>query len=181
MSRKVYKTEEGKQASISLYEEQLRLLNTPYSDIYIDTDFGKTHLIEIGKMTGKPLLVFHGGNTTTAYNLYLFRFLLEEFHIYAVDTIGHPGKSAEIILSAKSLSYGQWASQVVSQLGFTEMSILGCSYGGGIVSKLIEVSPEKIERAVLVVPSGIKNDISVSILTMLFNLFAYRLTKMRAI
>ena len=46
MSQKVYKTEEGKQASISLYEEQLRLLNTPYSDIYIDTDFGKTHLIE---------------------------------------------------------------------------------------------------------------------------------------
>ena len=46
MSRKVYKTEEGKQASISLYEEQLRLLDTPYSDIYIDTDFGKTHLIE---------------------------------------------------------------------------------------------------------------------------------------
>ena len=177
MSRKVYKTEEGKQASISLYEEQLRLLNTPYSDIYIDTDFGKTHLIETGKMTGKPLLVFHGGNTTTAYNLYLFRFLLEEFHIYAVDTIGHPGKSAEIILSAKSLSYGQWASQVVSQLGFREMSVLGCSYGGGIVSKLIEVSPEKIERAVLVVPSGIKNDLSVSILTMLFNLFAYRLTK----
>ena len=177
MSRQVYKTEEGRQASISLYEEQLRLLDTPYSDIYIDTDFGKTHLIEIGKTTGKPLLVFHGGNTTTAYNLYLFRFLLEEFHIYAVDTIGHPGKSAEIILSANSLSYGQWASQVVNRLGFTEMSVLGCSYGGGIVGKLIEVSPEKIERAVLVVPSGIKNDVSVSILTMLFDLFAYRLTK----
>lgn len=95
MSRKVYKTEEGKQASISLYEEQLRLLDTPYSDIYIDIDFGNTHLIETGKTTGKPLLVSHGGNTTTAYNLYLFRFLLEEFHIYAVDTIGHPGKSAE--------------------------------------------------------------------------------------
>ena len=177
MSRQVYKTEEGRQASISLYEEQLRLLDTPYSDIYIDTDFGKTHLIETGKTTGKPLLVFHGGNTTTAYNLHLFRFLLEEFHIYAVDTIGHPGKSAEKILPANSLSYGQWASQVVNRLGFTEMSVLGCSYGGGIVGKLIEVSPEKIERAVLVVPSGIKNDVSVSILTMLFNLFAYRLTK----
>ena len=51
MSRQVYKTEEGRQASISLYEEQLRLLDTPYSDIYIDTDFGKTHLIETGKTT----------------------------------------------------------------------------------------------------------------------------------
>ena len=61
MSRKVYKTEEGKQASISLYEEQLRLLDTPYSDIYIDTDFGKTHLIETGKTTGKPLLVMGSG------------------------------------------------------------------------------------------------------------------------
>lgn len=63
-------------------------------DIYIDTSFGKTHLIETGNFYGKPLLVFHGGNVTTAYNLKYCDFLLKEFYIYAVDTIGHPGKSA---------------------------------------------------------------------------------------
>ena len=61
----------------------------PFSDIYVKTSFGKTHVVETGNKAGKPLLVFHGGNTTTAYNLLKFDFLLSHFHVYAVVTIGY--------------------------------------------------------------------------------------------
>lgn len=83
----------GQAKIIALYDGQLSRLNAPYQDIYINTSFGKTHLIETGNQGGPPLLVFHGGNATTAYNLLACRFLLDKFHIYAVDTIGHPGKA----------------------------------------------------------------------------------------
>lgn len=53
-------------------------------------------------MKEKPLLVFHGGNATTAYNLNDCKFLLNDFHIYAVHIIGHPGKSAEVSLSPRN-------------------------------------------------------------------------------
>lgn len=36
-------------------------------------------------------------------------FLLNDFHIYAVDTIGHSGKSDEVCLSHKGYDYGKWA------------------------------------------------------------------------
>lgn len=80
-------------------------LDKKFEDIYIDTTFGKTHLIETGNFTGVPLLVFHGGNATTAYNLLGCDFLMKDFHIYAVDTIGHPGKSAEVFLSPNNYDY----------------------------------------------------------------------------
>lgn len=94
----IFKSEKGKGSSLKLYDEQIKKLGMPYYDIYVNTSFGKTHLIETGNRSGKPLLVFHGGNSTTSYNLLACRFLLNDFHIYAVDTIGHPGKSDEVSL-----------------------------------------------------------------------------------
>lgn len=91
----IYQSQAGKEKSLALYDRQLLKLNMPFSDMYVKTSFGKTHLVETGNKTGKPLLVFHGGNATTAYNLLMCQFLLNDFHIYAVDTIGHPGKSGE--------------------------------------------------------------------------------------
>ncbi len=95
----IYKSEEGKRAILALYDDQLARLPIPYKSFFVDTSFGNTHVIETGNLSGVPLLVFHGGNATTAYNLLACNYLLNDFHIYAVDTIGHPGKSAEISLS----------------------------------------------------------------------------------
>ena len=81
----------GKDEILKLYDKQLERLNGTYYDKFVSTSFGNTHLIEAGNMQGIPLLVFHGGNATTAYNLLFCDFLMEDFHIYAVDTIGHPG------------------------------------------------------------------------------------------
>ncbi len=77
---------------------------------WVSTSFGETHLIETGNPAGIPLLVFHGGNVTTAYNLLACDFLMKDFHIYAVDTIGHPGKSAEVSLSAGILAKAMCAA-----------------------------------------------------------------------
>lgn len=100
----IYKSTEGKATILALYDKQLQRLKVPFKDLYIETSFGVTHLIETGDNNGKPLLVFHGGNATTAYNLLTCDFLLKDFHIYAVDTIGHPGKSAEVCLSPKVMA-----------------------------------------------------------------------------
>lgn len=149
----------------------------PFSDIYVKTSFGKTHLVEIGNKTGTPLLVFHGGNATTAYSLLMCNFLLNDFHIYAVDTIGHPGKSDEVCLSHKGYDYGKWASEVIDKIGYDSICCLGGSYGGGILAKLMCVAPQKIDKAVLIVPAGINNAVPISSMKMLIPLLQYRITK----
>ncbi len=172
----IYNTPQGKQKIIALYDGQLSRLNAPYQDIYINTSFGKTHLIETGNQGGPPLLVFHGGNATTAYNLLACRFLLDKFHIYAVDTIGHPGKSAETTLSPNNYDYGKWGGEVISGLGFQKMRCFGGSFGAGILAKTMCVAPEKIEKAVLHVPSGIKNAPAINLISMAFPMMLYWVT-----
>jgi len=172
----IYKKAGSKDKVLALYDQQLEKLNIPYHDIYVDTPFGETHLVETGNMDGKPLLLFHGGNSTTAYNLLALRFLLKDFHIYAVDTIGHPGKSAEISLSAKNYDYGKWAGAVIKALGYENMACLGPSFGGGILAKTMCVYPERIAKAVLLVPAGIKNAPAYKSMSMMFPMLMYFIT-----
>lgn len=173
----IYKSKEGKLQSLALYDKQLKKLNVPYTDIYVKTSFGKTHLVETGNKAGKPLLVFHGGNSTTAYNLLMCHFLLGDFHVYAVDTIGHPGKSDEVCLSHRGYDYGRWAGEVIEGIGYDKISCFGGSFGGGILAKLMCVAPEKVEKAVLIVPAGINNAVPISSIKMMVPLIKYRITK----
>lgn len=175
----IYIDKAGKEKSLRLYDSQMSKLGVPFSDLFVNTRFGKTHIVETGNLSGKPLLIFHGGNSTSAYNLLMCRFLLNAFHVYAVDTIGHPGKSAEVCISPRGYDYGKWASEVISELGFKKIRCFGGSFGGGILAKLMCVSPEKVDRSVLIVPAGISNAFPISTAKMLIPLVKYRLTGKR--
>ena len=120
----IYKSAEGKQKILALYDSQLHRLQQDWSDMWIDTKFGRTHLIRTGNPHDIPLLVFHGGNATTAYMLLTCDYLMDDYLIYAVDTIGHPGKSAEVSLSPLTMimANGQARSYQNSDIGLYDVS-----------------------------------------------------------
>ncbi len=175
----IYRYPDSRNIVLALYDMQLEKLGTPFHDIFVDTRFGKAHVVETGNLARRPLLLLHGGNATTAYNLLSFRFLFEDFHIYAADIAGHPGKSDEASLSPQNDDYGFWLSDVISALGFKCMCCCAGSFGAGVLAKAIRVAPEKIEKAVLIVPSGIRNAIAGS-MKMIPPLVLYRATRKEA-
>ncbi len=172
-SKSIYKSEEGKKQILNLYDAQLKRLDIPYSDLYVDTSFGKTHLIETGNMDGEPLLVFHGGNATSAYNLLSCGFLFDDFHLYALDTIGHPGKSAENSLSSKGYDYGKWTGEVIDALGYDKISLFGGSFGGGVIAKTMCMVPDRVKKVFMIIPSGIKNAPWIKSISMLFPMIMF--------
>ncbi|MDP4222160.1 MAG: alpha/beta hydrolase [Bacteroidota bacterium] len=177
MSKSVYKNEKSQKIIQDLYDKQVSALNIDFEDIYADTRFGKTHLLKTGNPNGKPILLFHGGNSTTPYYLRDFLRFRDKYLIYAADIMGHPGKSAQTVLSAKNLEYGKWASDVIDGLGFKKMICMGGSYGGGVLMKLMCVSPQKILKAILLVPSGICNASNTGIMfSMGMPMILYRIT-----
>jgi pimeloyl-ACP methyl ester carboxylesterase len=178
MSKAVYKNAKGQSIILNLYDKQVSALNIDFEDIYVDTRFGETHLLKTGNPDGKPILLFHGGNSTSPYYLRDFLCFRNKYLIYASDTMGHPGKSAQTVLSAKNLEYGEWASDVIDGLGFKQMICMGGSYGGGVLMKLMCVAPQKILKAILLVPSGICNASNASIMfSMGIPMILYRITQ----
>jgi len=173
-----YKSKQSEIAMMELYDRQLKAFNMEYESLYVDTRFGKTHLVKIGNQTGNPLIVFHGSNNTMPYELSFITKLLSHFCVYSVDTIGHPGKSSQSFVSFKTMEYGEWASDVISELGFQKINCLGAGIGGGILVKLMCIAPEKVEKSVLIVPAGIAKATTLkAIVSAFFPMMRYIQTK----
>lgn len=152
----IYKSEEGKRKILNYYESYLKLFEVEFQREYVNTRFGKTHTLVSGPIDGKPIFVFQGGNCINPMTLSWFSSLLEEYRIYAPDTIGHPGYSAETRISAKDESFALWVSDLMEHFKVEKSAFIGPSYGGGIILRLASFMPEKIACSVLVAPSGLK-------------------------
>jgi pimeloyl-ACP methyl ester carboxylesterase len=151
----IYKSAEGRQRFLELYDEAQQRAGVPFDERTVDTRFGPTHLLITGPEEGPPVLVIQGGNSINFETLKLYLPLADHFRLYAPDTVGHPGKSAETRLSIKDLSYGQWAADVVEALGLGALPFLGTSYGGSITLCTAAYAPQLISQAVLVVSASI--------------------------
>ncbi len=178
MSDKIYRTEQGEKIVKELYDRQVEGLGVEYEDLYVDTRFGTTHVLKAGNSGAEPVLLFHGGNSTAPFSLGKNLHLIKDYLVYAPDTIGHPGKSEQRVLSSKTLEYGQWAADVIDSLGFKKIICMGESFGGGIIAKLMCDSPGKISKSILLVPAGIYNASKARlIVSMGFPMMMYLLTK----
>ena len=153
----IYNSVEGRSQILAEYDRANTELGVPLEERILETRFGSTHLLVLGPPDGPPFVHFHGGNAFNADTLAWYLPLAKTYRIYAPDTVGHPGKSAETRLSSKDLSYGEWAAEVLDRLALERTAALGSSFGAGILLRLLTVAPERITKAVLVVPSGVVN------------------------
>jgi len=151
----IYKTENGRKITLQQYESYLSRFSTRFDRVAVETRFGKPHTLVGGPADGKPLFLFQRGNCIQPMTLSWFSSLLDEFRIYAPDTIGHPGYSDERRISAQDDSFAWWASDLMDHFGVKESACAGASYGAGILLRLAASQPNRIRCAVLVSPAGI--------------------------
>ncbi|MGY5865877.1 MAG: alpha/beta hydrolase [Candidatus Thorarchaeota archaeon] len=163
----IYKSEQGKKEVLQLYDKLLAEITIPLQRLRIDTRFGETHVIKLGNHDGPPLFTFHGGNSLNPYDLKNLLPLSKDYCIYAPDTIGHPGYSAETRLSPKNLEYGEWALDLLDGLDIVKANFIGPSFGGGILARLATIAPERIQSAIFVVPTGFVKSSLTTMLTKL--------------
>ncbi|SFB24108.1 MULTISPECIES: alpha/beta fold hydrolase [unclassified Bacillus (in: firmicutes)] len=153
---KIYKNEHGKKEILNSYEEYLPSLDVPIEREYVDTQYGKTHVLILGPKDAKPLFIFQGGNCINPMTLSWFYPLFEEYRIYAPDTIGHPGYSDQMRISASDNSFAMWTTELLEHYSIEKCAFLGPSFGAGIILRLATFIPDKIACSVLVSPAGLK-------------------------
>jgi pimeloyl-ACP methyl ester carboxylesterase len=151
----IYRTPQGEAAIHALYDRHLAATGIQAESRRIETRFGLTHVLLAGPRNAPPLMLLHGGNTTNPSTLGWFQPLFGKYRIIAPDTIGHPGKSAPVRLSPRDDSYGRWVVDVLDALNLTQAACIAGSYGAGILLGAAAVAPERISRAVLMIPSGL--------------------------
>jgi pimeloyl-ACP methyl ester carboxylesterase len=153
----VYKSMRGRHLLHSLYRKHLMAMDVPVAERMVETGFGDTHVMLYGNPGGKPVLAFYGEYAINPLAVRPFTqgLDLNKIRLIVPDPVGHIGFSAEKKLPASKHSYGKWACQVMDGLGFQNMPILGYSFGGSMALQLCAASLLRVERLLLVMPSGI--------------------------
>lgn len=153
----LYKSQQGKIEIIRLYDEKLNELNLAHQSKYVETKYGKTHIIVAGDSTKPPLVIIHGSNGCAPIALETYADLLDSFCVYAVDVLAQPNKSAETRLSMKDDSYGEWMNEVIDELNLKNVAMAGFSFGGLVILKTLLHNEHNIKEVYLSAPAFIVN------------------------
>jgi pimeloyl-ACP methyl ester carboxylesterase len=155
--KSLFKTEKGKEAILSLYDQKLRELGIEYEYLRVETRFGETNIIATGDPAAPPIMLIHGSNGCAPVALETYPNLHQHFRVYAVDVLAQPNKSAETRLSMKDESYGEWMNAIIEKLGLKEVTLAGFSFGGLVILKTLEYDESKIKEVFLSAPAYIVN------------------------
>ncbi len=174
----IYKHSKAKEEIMELYEEKLQSLGIEYEEIDVPTQFGNTRIVKTGNRNGQPVVLLHGFNAGAPLTLEAVKEITDQYLFYAIDTIGQATKSDEVKMNIKDDSFAVWVDEVLEQLQLPKANFIGISYGAFILQKVMVHRPQRIDKCILVVPSGLVKGSTRDALTKLtFPLIRYKLSK----
>lgn len=150
-----FKTDEGRDRYLAAYDAALEEWPVPYTALEVQTGLGRTHVIASGPPDATALVLlpsFAGSATSWRLNV---AGLSRHHRTYAVDVIGQPGKSLANRRIRNRLEFARWFVDLLDGLGVERASIVGCSFGGFLALNQAQLTPERVDRVVLISPVGV--------------------------
>jgi pimeloyl-ACP methyl ester carboxylesterase len=112
-------------------------------------------------------VLLHGSGATSAMWLGDVASYVESHRVYAVDIPGEPGLSAPTRPALASGAYANWLGDVLDALGIERSRLVGISLGGWLAADFAARQPDRVERLVLLSPSGIgRQKVGIALLTL---------------
>ncbi len=113
------------------------------------TPFGTTHLLIAGGEDKPPLVLFHGvGDDAALMWLLNAGGLARHFRLYAVDTMGGPGKSEPNEAYFSSFDQAEWIDGVLAAKGLEKVYLAGVSNGAYLTQLYTARRSGRVIRAV---------------------------------
>ncbi len=145
----VYKNEKAGRMIQESYDALLKLWGADIKELDISGRYGTTHVIETGNQNMPPLVLFHGvGDDAALMWIYNAKELSQHFHVFAIDTIGGPGKSVPGDGYDKSFDDEIWISELLDKLGLEKVFLAGVSNGAYLTQMYTIKNPERVIKAV---------------------------------
>lgn len=146
---KVYRNKKQEEIIRQTYDQLLKLWGCQILERDVQTNFGITHVIEAGQDGAPPLVLFHGvGDDSALMWIFNAAELSKHFKIYAIDTIGGPGKSVPNKNYNENFDDIAWIDQIFDGLKLDRAFVAGVSNGGFLSQYYTLKRPDKVIKAI---------------------------------
>lgn len=153
-SRRLFRTPEGEASFLAAYNAVLKKWPVTFEEFDVATRFGTTHLTASGPTDAPPLVLLHGYMaTSTMWALNIAEFS-QHHRVYAIDTMGQPGKSVPTEPIRSAADYVAWLTATLDALHLDRVNLLGQSFGGWLALKYAIAAPERVQRLALLSAGG---------------------------
>jgi pimeloyl-ACP methyl ester carboxylesterase len=153
--RAFYKSERGYKAITSWYDSLVDQFTFEFESRYVDTRFGKTHMLVTGRETSDPLILVQAIAGSAPLWYHQMPFFGEHYRVYALDTPGQPGRSDPNPPSFLKDGYSDWLLDVLDDLNIDSAYFAGVSSAGWYVMKLAIRAPGRVKKIVMISPTGL--------------------------
>ena len=150
-----FRSPEAMQDFLGAYNATLALWPVPHDDVEVKTRFGTTHINAAGSPKSPPLVLIHGAQTSSTAWYPNVKALSERFRVYAPDVIDQAGKSVPNKKLVDRQECADWLTDVLDGLKIDKAALVGHSHGGWQVLNLAMMSPDRVDRLILLSPAGI--------------------------
>lgn len=150
----LYKSPEGKEISYKSYDKSMELWTVKYSEEFVETDHGKTHVIISGEENKESLIILPGLFGDASMWFPNVGELSKQYKVFTLDMPNYGGKSqphGKAIAEFKD--YEIWFSQIIKHYNIDSVAVMGVSYSSWLTLSLARIVPNSISKIVLLEPS----------------------------
>ncbi len=150
----LYKTAGGKKIAFASYDKSMELWNVEYTEEYVETDYGKSHVIISGEKNEKVLVLLPGLFADACMWYPNVCELSEHYRVYALDMLNYGGKSKP---EGKAITefndYKIWFRQILNHYKLDSVAVMGISYSSWLSLSLAREMTNTITSVVMLDPS----------------------------
>jgi pimeloyl-ACP methyl ester carboxylesterase len=150
----LFKSSKGQSQYLEDYDAVMQLWPVTCEFQFLDTAYGQIHIISCGPKDAFPLVLLHAGHASSTMWFPNIGELSKSHHVFAIDTIGEPGKSTPSRPYATRLDSAKWIESVLDELGILKTHVIGLSRGGWFALNLTLHAPQRLSRIVLLSPAA---------------------------
>lgn len=143
---------------MDIYDKRVSLWPEDTEDLFIQSEYGKVHILACGDTANPPLVMIHAasmGAHSWAENLLP---LLPHYRIYSIDNIGEGNKSElddAMVYPQTQKQIADHFAFILDELGIKKSPVFGASNGGYIASSYVYHYPERVSSLCLFGPMGL--------------------------
>ncbi len=149
-----FKSEEGRLAFEQAYAAALKSWPVPFEALDVPTRFGTTHVIASGPKGAPAVVLLHCMSGTAISWRRNVEALSGRLRTYAVDIPGQPNLSVLTRRIRSREDQALWFTDLLDALGESTASIVGNSYGGFLALSQACLTPERVDKLILISPAG---------------------------
>ena len=140
---------------LAAYDAAFALWPSPRQELDVETPYGTTHVHRYGADQGAPIILLHGSASNAAQWYPNVAALGKAHLVFAIDTLGDPGRSIQRTPIHEPATSAAWLNDVLIGLGLNSVHLVGHSYGGWLALNQALHRPERLKSISLIDPGGL--------------------------